>query len=277
MSGWAALAQGIADFADDAIGLWQHNTKDRTAGKVARSENLNAIRGRMEAAKEFGLHPLAVLGGNFGGSGPGLPIGTDFGGGVGDIIRENTRQREWKQEMSMRKLAAKQANVEAAQENQLRDAQIKHIEKQNSFIEEQIRASQEQRLRESKRSLVSTASNPQTMAENNAAFVRAVPNEVVRNVNGVAQGNNPHVEYMIDPSTGRRIPLPYGMTQNAEPGEIASFMKFVSAHYGIPLDVLTGKRAYETMKSGATDLFEFFGNKFREHRKAQGPIRWKRP
>lgn len=238
MSWW----QAAAEVADKLIGQYQRNTADRKAGKTAYSENLNAIRGRMEAAKEFGLHPLAVLQGNFGGSGAPLPVSTDFRGTVAEIEGAATRQREWNQEMEMRK--AQQAASERANndEARLRQAQIEHIRKQGDFIDEQIRASQEQRLRESARSLVSTASNPQDMADNAGAFVKYTPNEVVRNIRGEAQGNNPHVEFMIDPSTGRRIPLPYGMTQNAEPGEIASFAKFVSAHYGIPLDVLTLKR-----------------------------------
>ena len=238
MSWWTA----VAGAADSLIGMFQRNKSDRKAGKTAYSENLNAIRGRMEAAKEFGLHPLAVLQGNFGGSGAPLPVSTDFRGTVAEIEGAATRQREWQQEMEMRK-AQQSANEKAqSDEARLRQAQIDHIKKQSDFIDEQIKQSQEQRLRESARSLVSTASNPQDMAANAGAFVKNVPNEVVSNVNGVAQGNNPHVEYMVDPSTGRRIPLPYGMTQNAEPGEIASFLKFVSAHYGIPMDILTGRR-----------------------------------
>lgn len=241
MSWWQAAAQA----ADSLIGMVQRNTSDRKAGKTAYSENLNAIRGRMEAAKEFGLHPLAVLQGNFGGSGAPLPVSTDFRGTVADIEAAATRQREWKQEMEMRKSQeSARAKVEA-DEARLRQAQIDHINKQSSFIDEQIRASQEQRLRESARSMVSTASNPQDMATNASAYVRTVPNEVVANVGGVAQGDNPHVEYMVDPSTGRRIPIPFGMTQNAEPGEVASFLKFVSAHYGIPMDVLTLKRPFQ--------------------------------
>lgn len=238
MSGWW---QAAAEAADKLIGQYQRNTSDRKAGKVAYSENVNAIRGRMEAAKEFGLHPLAVLGGNFGGSGAPLPVSTDFRGTVADIQNEATRQREWKQEQEFRRDQQHDARIAANQEQELRQAQIERIYKENSFIDEQIRASQEQRLRESARSMVSTASNPQDQAANAAAYVKNVPNEVVRNINGEAQGDNPHVEFMVDPSTGRRIPLPFGMTQNAEPGEIASFLKFVSAHYGIPMDVMTGK------------------------------------
>jgi len=241
MSWWAA----VAEVADKLIGQYQRNTSDRKAGKTAYSENLNAIRGRMEAAKEFGLHPLAVLNGSFGGSGAPLPVSTDFRGTVENIENEATRQREYQQEQEFRRSQQKDAQTAANQEQELRNAQIEHIYKQSSFIDEQIRASQEARLRESARSLVSTASNPQDAAANATRYIKEVPNEVVANINGQAQGNNPHVEYMVDPATGRRIPLPFGMTQNAEPGEIASLLKFVSAHYGIPMDVLTGRRLFD--------------------------------
>ena len=188
MSWWQAAAQA----ADSLIGMFQRNKSDRKAGKTAYSENLNAIRGRMEAAKEFGLHPLAVLQGNFGGSGAPLPVSTDFRGTVAEIEGAATRQREWKQEMEMRR-AQQSANEKAqSDEARLRQAQIDHINKQNDFIDEQIKQSQEQRLRESARSLVSTASNPEDMGRNAGAYFKEVPNEVVRNIRGVAQGNNPH-------------------------------------------------------------------------------------
>jgi len=123
------------------------------------------------------------------------------------------------------------------------------MEKENSWLDEQIRASQQERVRESAQSMVSTASNPQDHAANNAGYFKVVPNEVTSHKRGVAQGTQPSVEYLIDPATGRRIPVPFGSTQNAEPSEAFSMMREISAHYGIPLDVLSGKHVLDKWRN----------------------------
>lgn len=237
MSWWAAVAQAV----DSAIGMYQRNTADRKAGKTAYAENMQGLLGRVEGAKQAGIHPLAALGANIGSSGAPMPVGTDFAGIARDFEQSKARKDEFAQDMSMRKMEMKNRSIQNAQEQQLREAQIKRMEKENSWLDEQIRASQQERVRESAQSMVSTASNPQDHAANNAGYFKVVPNEVTSHKRGVAQGTQPSVEYLIDPATGRRIPVPFGSTQNAEPSEAFSMMREISAHYGIPLDVLSGK------------------------------------
>jgi len=244
MSWWAAVAQAV----DSAIGMYQRNTADRKAGKTARAENYHGLLGRVEAAKAAGLHPLAALGANIGSSGAPMPVGTDFRGIAADFEQNKMRKDEFNRDMSMRKQAAKAQAIQNAQEQQLREAQIKRMEKENSWIDEQIRASQDERVRESRNSMVSTASNPQDHAANNAGYFEVSPNKVTSHRDGVAQGTQPSVETLVDPATGRRIPVPFGYSQNSEPSELFSMAREISAHYGIPLDVITLKRPFSQLK-----------------------------
>jgi len=237
MSWWAAAAQA----ADSLIGMYQRNTADRKAGKTAYAENYQGLLGRVEGAKAAGIHPLAAIGANIGSSGAPMPVGTDFAGIARDFEQNKMQKDQFAKDLSMRKQQMKAQAIQNAQEQQLRDAQIKRMEKENSWIDEQIRASQQERVRESTQSMVTTASNPSDHAANNAGFFKVVPNEVTSHKRGVAQGTQPSVEYLVDPATGRRIPVPFGSTQNAEPSEAFSMMREISAHYGIPLDVLSGK------------------------------------
>ena len=245
MSWWAAVAQAV----DSAIGMYQRNTADRKAGKTAYAENYQGLMGRVEAAKAAGIHPLAAIGANIGSSGAPMPIGTDFRGIVQDFEANKMRKDEFNRDMSMRKQQQKAQAIQNAQEQQLREAQIKRMEKENSWIDEQIRASQEERVRASAQSMVSSASNPQDHAANNAGYFTVKPNEVTSHRNGVAQGTQPSVETLIDPATGRRIPVPFGYSQNSEPSELFSMAREISAHYGIPLDVITLKRPFSRLKN----------------------------
>lgn len=251
---WLAAAAPIIGAAVDWV------TGDRAARKqrkhtqgVAHDEAFGSVTGRVEAAKASGLHPLAALG-------TPSSSGANMGGGLSDFtsaasqaVNNYTQQRQWKQEQEFHK-AQVQANKNAQERAEMRESARLNLEaarqhKEMEFIDEQIRASQEQRLREAQRHQISSLSGVDGPYSSSGPLVKYVPNEVVRHIGGSAQGANPHVEWMQDPTTGRMIPLPYGMTQNAEPGEIASFLKFASAHYQVPLDVLTGKRALDTIRS----------------------------
>lgn len=244
MSWWAAAAQA----ADALIGMYQRNTSDRKAGKTAYQENYQGLLGRVEGAKAAGIHPLAAIGANIGSSGAPMPVGTDFASIARDFEQNKARKDEFAKDLGMRKEQMKAQRIQNAQEQQLREAQIRRMEKENSWIDEQIRASQQERVRESANSMVSTASNPQDHAANNAGYFQVKPNEVTSHRGGVAQGTQPSVETLVDPATGRRIPVPFGYSQNSEPSELFSMAREISAHYGVPLDVITLKRPFSNLK-----------------------------
>lgn len=244
MSGWAALAQGIAQFADDAIGVYNRNTADRRAGEIAHAENKQAVLGRIEAAKAAGLHPTAVLGGSFGGSGPGPGFQSGFADLAGNLVNQHTQQRQWKQEMGMRELTEKRLATDMVNNMKLTNAQVKHIEKQSSWIDEQIKASQEQRLREANKYAKAVAGGPNgtTVTGPNGVLTEWMPNQVTRHVGGVAQGAGPWVSEAIDPATGETIRQPAGV--NAESSEVWNMLRDISAHYGIPMNELTLKNTF---------------------------------
>lgn len=267
---WLAAAAPIIGAAVDWLSGERAANKQRKHTKgVATDEAYGSVIGRVEAAKASGLHPAAALG-------TPSSSGANMGGGLSDFTsaasqsaNSYTQQRQWKQEREMAR-AQQQDARNAAQRNEMRENARLNLEaarqhKEMEFIDEQIRASQEQRLREAQRHQVSALSGVDGPYSSSGPLVKYMPNEVVRNLNGIAQGDNPHVEYMIDPTTGRRISLPYGMTQNAEPGEIASFLKFASAHYKIPLDVLTGARGLDIIR-----------NKWQQFRRHSEEQKWQR-
>lgn len=251
---WLAAAAPIIGAAVDWISGDRAASKQRkhTRG-VAHDEAYGSVAGRVEAAKASGLHPLAALG-------TPSSSGANMGGGLSDFtsaasqaVNNYTQQRQWKAEREMQQ-AQIADNRNLQQRAEMREQARLNLEaarqnKEMEFLDEQIKASQEQRLREAQRSQISALSGVDGPYSSSGPLVKYVPNEVVRNVDGTAQGDNPHVEYMIDPTTGRRIPLPFGMTQNAEPGEAASFLKFASAHYQIPMDVLTGARLLDILRN----------------------------
>jgi len=249
MSWWAAAAQA----ADALIGMYQRNTSDRKAGKTAYAENYQGFMGRIEAAKAAGVHPLAAIGANIGSSGAPMPVGTDFASIARDFEQNKMRKDEFAKDQSLRKMEMKNRAIQNAQEQQLREAQIKRMEKENSWLDEQIRASQAERVRESAQSMVTTAGNPADHAANNAGYFRVKPNEVTSHRGGLAQGTQPSVETLVDPATGRRINVPFGYSQNSEPSELFSMAREIAAHYNVPLDTITGKRLYDKIKTWFND------------------------
>lgn len=224
---WGGIIGGVVD---GLFGIAQQNRAPRQAGRTAFQENYEGLKGRLEGAKAMGIHPALALGSNIGGSGAPSMVGSDFRGSFENMVNESTRQREWKQEQEFRK--SQEANNRERQnyEQRLNEAQIQHIGKQNQFLDEQIRASQEQRIREANRNLRSTASGAHDMdstvsgrggsarIDNVGKNVVYVPNEVTRSIRGQAQGNNPAYEYIE--MDGRRTAVPFGTTQNHEPSEL---------------------------------------------------------
>lgn len=147
--GWAWIAPVVTA----AAGLLQQ----RRAKKAAVSpyeEAQQSVLGRVEGAKAAGLHPLAALGTP---TSSGTPMQlTDFSA-VGDqaqnAIQSYTQQRQWKQEREyqeaqLRSQRSQQANEEMRQNARL-NVDIAMANKQMNFIDEQIRASQEESLRRS--------------------------------------------------------------------------------------------------------------------------------
>lgn len=147
--GWAWVAPLITA----AAGLIQQ----RRAQKAAVSpfeEAQQSVLGRVEGAKAAGLHPLAALGTP---SSAGTPMQlTDFssvGDQVQNAVNSRTQQRQWEaerqmQEAQQRSYRSQQINEEMRQQARLNiDAALAN--KQMSFIDEQIRSSQEESLRRS--------------------------------------------------------------------------------------------------------------------------------
>lgn len=241
MGFWAIAAPIIGAAIDNITGRRAARKAPNLAGHTAYQENYKGFLGRLEAAKAAGIHPALALGSNVGGSGAPQMVGSDFRGALADAAATATRQREWKQETEMRKAAERnQRNIERqrlAQEARLNEAQIKHIEKQSSWIDEQIAASAEQRLRESQRRTHSTASGAHDMTssggggrvriDNTTGEVVYKPNEVTRHRGGQAQGEQPGYEWIV--LNGNRVKVPFGTTQNHEPSEIFQMYRDIQA------------------------------------------------
>lgn len=245
--GWAALAQIAGQLIDSWSNRQAANRAPRLAGRTARSENREGLIGRLEGAQAMGIHPALALGSNISGSGAPLPVGSDFASAFGNAAEHATRQREWKAEQEFRRLQqtaderrdAEQAQRDASQ-RAVNDAQIRNMDKQSEFIDEQIKASQEQRIREANRASAQSASGPHDMhtvirgrrgryaVDNSNRDVVYVPNEVTRsNSAGTAAGNNPGYETIM--IGGRPVKVPFGSTQNHEPSEIFSMFRELDA------------------------------------------------
>ncbi len=241
MGFWAIAAPILGAAIDTISGRRSARKAPTLAGHTAYQENYKGLLGRLEAAKAAGIHPALALGSNISGSGAPQLVGSDFRGAFADAAAAATRQREWKQEQEMRKASERnQRNVERQrleQEARLNEAQIKHIEKQSSWLDEQIAASTEQRLRESQRRTISTSSGAHDMVsagptgrvriDNTTGDVVYKPNEVVRHQQGTAQGDNPGYEWVV--INGRRVKVPFGFTQNYEPSELSSMIRELDA------------------------------------------------
>jgi len=234
---WQALAAIAGQLIDSWSNNRARNKSPALAGKTAYRENYQGLLGRLEAAKIAGIHPALALGGNISGSGaPGM-VGSDFRSAFSDAANEISRRREWQAEQDMRKSQEQQQRERNASEQRLNDAQIKHIEKQSQFIDEQIAASQEQRIREAQRQTKSTASGPHDMTsplpargahvDNATGDVIWKPNEVTRSRNGTAVGDNPGYEYII--LNGRPTRVPFGTTANHEPSELFQTYRDIDA------------------------------------------------
>lgn len=147
--GWAWVAPLITA----AAGLIQQRRAKKWATSP-QSEAYQSVLGRVEAAKAAGLHPLAALGTP---SSAGTPMQmTDFSS-VGDQIQNAvgsyTQQRQWKQEREFQEAQVRDQRTQQMN-NQMREdarlnADLAMTQKQMSWIDEQIRASQEESLRRS--------------------------------------------------------------------------------------------------------------------------------
>lgn len=147
--GWAWIAPVITA----AAGLIQQR-RAKKASVSPQDEARQSVLGRVEGAKAAGLHPLAALGTP---SSAGTPMQmTDFsavGDQVGAAVNSYTQQRQWKQERAFQEAAqrdarSQQANQELREQARL-NADLAMTNKQMSWIDEQIRASQEESLRRS--------------------------------------------------------------------------------------------------------------------------------
>lgn len=239
MAFWAVAAPIIGAAIDWLSGASQQRAAPGIAGRTAYNENYKGLLGRLEAAKVAGIHPALALGSSISGSGsPGL-VGSDFRAAFSDASNEVSRQREWKQEQALRKAQEAEQNRRNASEEAVNRAQIDHLTKQNEFIDEQIKASQEQRIREAQRQSKTMASGPHDMGtgfstrrgrgriDNVGQMVEYQPNQVTRSVNGEAQGTNPGYEtIMLD---GKPTLVPFGTTQNHEPSELFQMYRDLDA------------------------------------------------
>lgn len=247
--GWAWVWPAVSAAAGWIADNWQRNTAGGKAQHNAQREAYGSVMGKVEAAKAAGLHPLAALGTNTGGPGAGN-FASDFAG-ISDSAAQYTQQRQWKQEQQMAQAQASDSRSAAARAEAREDARLNadlsHTQKQNDWIDEQIRASAEQRLREASNHLKSVRSldggegfpGPMTYYK---------PHEVTRSINGRAVGVNPSEESIRLPS-GEVIQVPFGA--QPEQSELMNTLRDISAHYQIPLTVLTGKRLIDGIRNSS--------------------------
>ena len=112
------------------------------AGKVAYDENMQGVLGRVEAAKAAGLHPLAVLGGSFGGSGGGAAVGSDFTGAFESMGRDRLAREQFREESKQRQADRDARAAEVRGQAELNTANINRLNNESAWLQEQIRSSQ---------------------------------------------------------------------------------------------------------------------------------------
>lgn len=119
--------------------------------KVATDEAYGSVMGRVEAAKAAGLHPLAALGVP---SSSGANVGagmTDFSSVAQNVTNNYTQQRQWRAEQELARAQITDSRNAAqraeARENARTNAELSHVQAQNDWIQEQIRASREESVR----------------------------------------------------------------------------------------------------------------------------------
>lgn len=239
---WAAPLMGAA--VDWLSGERSANKSRKHTRSVATNEAYGSVMGRVEAAKAAGLHPAAALG-TPGSSGANAGGGlTDFRAAATDAVSSYSQQRQHRQEMEMARAQAsdnRSAQQRAETREQARlNADLARQAKEMEFIDEQIQASRDARIRAATRSQVSGTPTLGTNPVDN--LVKVVPHEVTAHLGGVAQGINP-AESQIQLPNGKVINVPFGA--QPEQSEIMNTIRDVSAHYGIPLDLMTGKRVLD--------------------------------
>lgn len=147
--GWAWIAPVVS-----AVTAWWGNRQAKKARVTPQSEAAQSVLGRVEGAKAAGLHPLAALGTpSSAGTSMQMNDFSSLGDSVQGAVNSYTQQRQWKQELAYQR--AQEANSRSQQMNQdMREqarlnADLAMTNKQMSWIDEQIRASQEESLRRS--------------------------------------------------------------------------------------------------------------------------------
>lgn len=235
---WPAVSAAVGWVADN----WQRNTAGGKAQHNAQREAYGSIMGKVEAAKAAGIHPSVALGSMTGGPGPGN-FTSDFSG-IDRSAQMYSNQRQYDAEKDFQKAQASDAR-NAANRAELREAartnaDLARTKKEMDWLDEQIRASEESRLRENLRYQKSAMSTPEPASVGaGGPLTKYIPHEVTRHTNGVAQGVNPSESQIMLPN-GEIYNVPFGA--QAETSEIMNTVRDLSAHYGIPLDVLTGAR-----------------------------------
>lgn len=242
---WLAAAAPIVGAAVDWLSGERSARKQRKHTKgVATDEAFGSVMGRVEAAKAAGLHPAAALGTpSSSGAAPGGGL-SDFTSAATNAVNSYSQQRQWREEKEFQKAQAQDArsaqNRAEMRENARLNAELSRINKENQWIDEQIARSREQRVREATRSQV--VGTPEIGTNPVSNLVKMVPHEVTASVGGVAQGVNPS-ESMIRLPNGKIVHVPFGA--QAEQSELMNTVRDFSAHYQIPLDLLTGKRVLD--------------------------------
>lgn len=150
-----ATIAAVASIGGAAIDFFSGERSARKARKhtkkVATDEAYGSVMGRVEAAKAAGLHPLAALGVP---SSSGANVGagmTDFSSVAQNVTNNYTQQRQWRAEQEMARAQITDSRNAAqraeARENARTNAELSHVQAQNDWIQEQIRASREESLR----------------------------------------------------------------------------------------------------------------------------------
>lgn len=234
---WLQALPAIASVADSVIGLVQRKKAPRDAGRVAYQENMQGVLGRVEAAKAAGLHPLAVLGGSFGGSGAPAAVGTDFGAAFESINNNIQRDKQFRQEMEQRKAESAARAAEVAGQAELNAANINRLNNESAWLQEQIRSSQAEDARRSAASTKAAISFPGDGVPGLSSSIGA-----------------PHIAPGGPKPLWEKVAYPDGTTENrpagaqAEQSEVMNTIQDLSAHYGFDPRWLTGKKTLDFYK-----------------------------
>lgn len=226
----------VGNIIDGIVGNYQRRKAPELAGKTAYNENMQGVLGRVEAAKSLGLHPTAVLGGSFGGSGAPMPVGTDFGGAFAQSNANTARDKQYRVENAQREAEESRRRLEFEDSRLLNEANRRRLESESNLLDQQLLNAQDELARRQSQHTKTSI---------------AFPGDGIRGTSQTGLPNAPHIAKGGPSPLWEKVVYPDGTTEmrpagaQAEQSEYMNTVQDISAHYQIDPRWLTGKKTFD--------------------------------